>query len=454
MHRKEHPEAMNIDSPTQRKDYLFSFTGNASEYFRIWIVNVLLTILTLGIYSAWAKVRNNRYFYGNTILDGTSFEYTADPVKILKGRLIAVAVIIAYQLSGLYSLEAGLFAGLVLVLLLPLLIVLSMRFNMRYTTWRNIQFSFIPNIKRAYFLCGLPVALLSLVMVFAYQVSNVASELESLDAEATSQSSGMIMEFGANETMGSQSATLLDNSDVHSPNIIELAQIEHAASLELKQAEKTAITEKHKETLTGKLTTASLVMMVPIAIFWMLYPMFQQWYFAFLAQNTRYGKSKFSFIATSWKFYAVYFIALLFMLSIVLVGVLLGSIILSTSLIDENHYAYLAPIMMVIPMLAASAFIQTKKTNIIYSGLSCENIGFTMDLSVGRMLWLYLSNTIAILLSLGLMVPWAKIKMAKYRAEKTTLYASDFDSFHAKQNSGVDARASEITDLMDFDLGL
>ena len=30
------------------------FTGKASEYFGIWIVNVLLTILTLGIYSAWA----------------------------------------------------------------------------------------------------------------------------------------------------------------------------------------------------------------------------------------------------------------------------------------------------------------------------------------------------------------------------------------------------------------
>jgi uncharacterized membrane protein YjgN (DUF898 family) len=45
---------------------LFSFTGGASEYFGIWIVNVLLSILTLGIYSAWAKVRNKRYFYGNT----------------------------------------------------------------------------------------------------------------------------------------------------------------------------------------------------------------------------------------------------------------------------------------------------------------------------------------------------------------------------------------------------
>ena len=33
------------------------FTGQAGEYFSIWIVNVCLSIVTLGIYSAWAKVR-------------------------------------------------------------------------------------------------------------------------------------------------------------------------------------------------------------------------------------------------------------------------------------------------------------------------------------------------------------------------------------------------------------
>ena len=36
------------------------FTGKAGEYFRIWIVNVCLSVVTLGIYSAWAKVRRKR----------------------------------------------------------------------------------------------------------------------------------------------------------------------------------------------------------------------------------------------------------------------------------------------------------------------------------------------------------------------------------------------------------
>ena len=69
----------------------FEFRGNGGEYFRIWIVNLLLTIVTLGIYSAWAKVRRLRYFYGNTFVDGHSFEYHGQPLAILKGRLIVVA---------------------------------------------------------------------------------------------------------------------------------------------------------------------------------------------------------------------------------------------------------------------------------------------------------------------------------------------------------------------------
>ena len=48
------PASASVAAPT---DYPVRFVGTGSEYFRIWIVNLLLTIVTLGIYSAWAKVR-------------------------------------------------------------------------------------------------------------------------------------------------------------------------------------------------------------------------------------------------------------------------------------------------------------------------------------------------------------------------------------------------------------
>jgi uncharacterized membrane protein YjgN (DUF898 family) len=57
-----------------RTEHPFEFGGDAREYFRIWIVNLALSVVTLGIFSAWAKVRSERYFYGNTRLDGDPFE--------------------------------------------------------------------------------------------------------------------------------------------------------------------------------------------------------------------------------------------------------------------------------------------------------------------------------------------------------------------------------------------
>src|SRR6266853_2254617 len=78
------------------KRYAVEFSASAGEYFRIWIVNLALTVATLGIYSAWAKVRKRRYFYSHTRIDGEGFEYLANPIAILKGRLIAFALFGAF----------------------------------------------------------------------------------------------------------------------------------------------------------------------------------------------------------------------------------------------------------------------------------------------------------------------------------------------------------------------
>lgn len=60
----------------------FKFTGNAKEWFGIWIVNLFLSIITLGIYSAWAKVRTKKYFYQNTWVAGHNFNYHATGKQI------------------------------------------------------------------------------------------------------------------------------------------------------------------------------------------------------------------------------------------------------------------------------------------------------------------------------------------------------------------------------------
>ena len=61
------------------------FTGEGWVYFRIWVVNVALTVVTLGIYSAWAKVRMNRYFYGHTQLAGQALSISRSPWLFSRG---------------------------------------------------------------------------------------------------------------------------------------------------------------------------------------------------------------------------------------------------------------------------------------------------------------------------------------------------------------------------------
>jgi uncharacterized membrane protein YjgN (DUF898 family) len=120
----------------------FEFNGSGSEYFRIWIVNILLTIVTLGIYSAWAKVRNKQYFYGNTRVHAAGFEYLASPNQILKGRAIVGGVLIAYwAVSAFLPYVEALFI-LAFVFLFPWLAVRSLAFNAHNSAWRNIRFGF------------------------------------------------------------------------------------------------------------------------------------------------------------------------------------------------------------------------------------------------------------------------------------------------------------------------
>jgi uncharacterized membrane protein YjgN (DUF898 family) len=118
------------------------FRANGGEYFRIWIVNLLLTIVTLGIYSAWAKVRRLRYFYGNTSLDNSSFEYHGKPIAILKGRLIAVAVYAVAAIGGRISPVISIVLFPLFIFGVPWIIMRSRMFQMRMTSWRGLRFNF------------------------------------------------------------------------------------------------------------------------------------------------------------------------------------------------------------------------------------------------------------------------------------------------------------------------
>ncbi len=135
----------------ERVAHPFVFTGTASAYFRIWIVNFCLMLLTFGIYFPWARVRNRRYLMEHTRLMGEPFLYFADPLRILLGFLIISVFFALYN----YFSYMEIILGLVLVMLIyaaaiPWLIVKSRRFNARYTQYKGIRFGYDGPYRKAY----------------------------------------------------------------------------------------------------------------------------------------------------------------------------------------------------------------------------------------------------------------------------------------------------------------
>ncbi|MDO6704876.1 YjgN family protein [Photobacterium sp. 1_MG-2023] len=126
------------------------FHGKGGEFFGIWIVNILLSVVTLGIYSAWAKVRTKKYFYGNTELAGDRFDYHATPTQILIGRIIAFVCVLIWAIANAtFPLVASLLM-LIFVGFTPILARNNARFDARMSSYRNVRFNFTGSVKGAY----------------------------------------------------------------------------------------------------------------------------------------------------------------------------------------------------------------------------------------------------------------------------------------------------------------
>ena len=65
----------------------FVFHGTGERYFLICVVNVLLTIITLGIYLPWALMKCKRYLYANMEVNGQRFSYGITGGMVSAGRI-------------------------------------------------------------------------------------------------------------------------------------------------------------------------------------------------------------------------------------------------------------------------------------------------------------------------------------------------------------------------------
>ncbi len=135
-----------------------SFSGDGREYFRIWVVNLLLSLATLGVYSAWAKVRRLQYFDRNTHLAGATFDFHGNPRAVLVGRLLSVVLLAAYHYAFGFSTAFGVAVIIGLLAAFPYLMRGALRFRLGNTRYRGLWLGFDGSIAQAY-LAWLPPAL-------------------------------------------------------------------------------------------------------------------------------------------------------------------------------------------------------------------------------------------------------------------------------------------------------
>ena len=343
--------------------YPFTFHGTGSEYFRIWIVNVFLTIITCGIYAAWAKVRTRRYFYSNTVLAGHSFEFLGNPHAILKGNLIIGAGAIAYSLVNNFVPIYGTFVAPAFYLVFPWLIYKSLRFNFRNTSYRNIRFHFLGTLKNSY-------------RVYLFWP-----------------------------------------------------------------------------------------LLIPVTMGIML----PYWEFRkkdYVLNNFAYGATKNMFYGRPGRFYIVYaallLIGPLFMLMVPLMGVVAG---LSGAGLPAGSKEAFIKAMRFLPVVFTlifagfyiffRQFLYVKINNYCFGQSSIGTATLEGTMKVGRLTWIFVSNLLAIVFTVGLLAPWAKVRRTRYILENLAVYTGvGFDNFAAAAEGDVSAIGDAATDIFDIAIGL
>jgi uncharacterized membrane protein YjgN (DUF898 family) len=130
-----------------------SFHGSGGTLLGIHVVNILLTLVTLGVYYVWAKTRARRYLFSQTSFEGDRFAYHGTGKEMLLGFLKAFLVfllpiiglsIVRDQLDvdpRIKGAAAGLISFLFLIFI-PVATVGSRRYRLTRTSWRGIRFSF------------------------------------------------------------------------------------------------------------------------------------------------------------------------------------------------------------------------------------------------------------------------------------------------------------------------
>lgn len=370
------------------------FKGTTKDYFGIWIVNVALSIVTLGIYSAWAKVRNKKYFSGVTFIDGHNFDYHATGKQILLGRIIVLFVYGIFYIANFMHPYVYLTLSLIVALCMGWVIKNAIRFNARMTSYRNVRFNFEGTSLRAWLPFILyPFLLYLLVLLpFVYFVSQAPNGWR--------PGSGFFL--------------------------LSFFYI-LAASF--------------------------------------LYPFISRSIHRYTANNYRYGDRAFRFDAPM-KPYFMGFLKMIGLIFLVFFLWSLGTFIFGgviRSLSTQGTLIGGVPIMFwifyplfLLSFFAAGIVYRVARRNILFSNAILDDKHeFISTFETPEYMGIIVSNVFAILFTLGLATPWARVRLARYVAKNTKVLADgDLGGYSSSVIETHGVTAAEYTDLEGFDIDI
>jgi uncharacterized membrane protein YjgN (DUF898 family) len=386
---------MQAEAPERdaRAPLPLQFTGSGSEYFRIWIVNLLLTIVTLGFYHPFAKVRRLRWFHANTLVGGHALGFHGDPWKMLRGYVLMLVFGAVYVGAGQFSTTAGAVAGAAFALLWPALWQSSLRFRLANTSWRGLRMRFAGDLAGAY---G---AMLPLLLPMA--VLLVASA--GIDKRA-----GGVPPSGLRLTVaGLAFATVL----LLVPYALARIKRYQHGHYEL-AGERTAL-DARTRSFYGWAFGTLLVSLLPIALM----------------------------------------VGLLFMLMPSNPGSLRGDAALRTS----SLVVLLPLLAYLLMFLVSQSWGVARLQNLVWSHTRSPRLRFRSRLGVLAMMGLMLKNLLLMLVTLGLYRPFAVVAMTRLRLHAVTIDAAgDIEQWSAAAiaRGTPEAAGDAAGDLLGIDIGL
>jgi uncharacterized membrane protein YjgN (DUF898 family) len=215
----------------------------------------------------------------------------------------------------------------------------------------------------------------------------------------------------------------------------------------------------------GASATAFLLwpMLVPFT-FGLVFPLVAKKQKEFIVDHHAYGTSPFSFAGQTGDFYKIYGISALFFLP--LVAIYIGFIVIMAGAAMKQGgqpqpanlemmgsmgiYFFLA-----LPFAIAGAFyFRSRMFNYVWNNTSLAGNQFIASMRARDLFVLHFVNSIVTLITVGLMHPWAAVRMFKYQVDSLQVVpAGNVDAFVASAQPPVSAIGEAADDFFDFDIG-